>query len=86
MRVARVMSAALAVLEAARDALSNASAEAVVSPRDSAWRAFHEIARNGRGRVAVVDGGVLVGVVTQEELQHALSLDGASADAARRAA
>jgi Zn-dependent protease len=40
----------------------------VVSPHDSAWQAFLKLTRNGRGHVAVVDQGLLVGVITQREL------------------
>jgi CBS domain-containing protein len=47
----------------------------LVSPRDSAWQAFLKIARNGRRRVAVVDEGVLVGVVTQRDLQDVVTAD-----------
>jgi Zn-dependent protease len=60
--------------------------EHAVSPRDSAWQAFQSITRSGRGRVAVVEGGALVGVVTQRDLQHVLVGDGRGADVTRRAA
>jgi Zn-dependent protease len=70
---AQVMNAAPAVL----DSMGRGSHEPdqVVSPRDSAWQAFLKIARNGRGRVAVVDKGVLVGVVTQRDLHDVVTAD-----------
>ena len=62
-------------------------AEKVVRPRDSAWTAFLKLGRTRGGRVAVVDGQALVGVVTQRDLQAALATNGAGpTDLARRAA
>jgi CBS-domain-containing membrane protein len=79
-RVADVMNTAPAVLDTVRP-------EDAVSPRDSAWQAFLRIVRNGTGRVAVVDGGALVGVVTQRDLQHVVArARAADTVSARRAA
>jgi len=62
-------------------------AEKVVRPQDSAWTAFLKLGRTRGGRVAVVDGQALVGVVTQRDLQAALATNGAGpTDLARRAA
>jgi len=69
------------------DAGAALGAEHVVRPRDSAWTAFLKLGRTRGGRVAVVDGQALVGVVTQRDLQAALATNGAGpADLARRAA
>jgi Zn-dependent protease len=62
-------------------------AEQIVRPGDSAWAAFLKLGRTRSGRVAVVDGQALVGVVTHRDLQGALAADDVGrADAARRAA
>jgi CBS domain-containing protein len=62
-------------------------AEQVVRSRDSAWEAFLKLGRTRGGRVAVVDGQALVGVVTQRDLQAALAAsDDRRAVVARRAA
>jgi Zn-dependent protease len=79
LRVHEVMNTAPSVLEAARP-------EHAVSPRDSAWQAFLTIARHGRGRVAVLDGELLVGVVTRRDLQHLVLGAGRDAGVTRRAA
>lgn len=71
LRTEQVMSTAPAVLESMSAPAPDA--EQAVSPRDSAWDAFLKIARSGRGRVAVVDKGVLVGVVTQRDLQEVVT-------------
>ena len=84
--VERVMNVAPAALDAARAATLTGIPGAVVSPRDSAWQAFLKISRNGLGRVAVIDGGMLVGVVSQRDLQHAVNDAGTTGDVARRAA
>jgi len=61
--------------------------EQVVHPRDSAWTAFLKLGRTRGGNVPVVDGQMLVGVITQRDLHGALAANGAnSADIARRAA
>ena len=84
LRVEQVMTTAPAVLERAHQLLDDL--DGVVSPRDSAWQAFLKIARNRRGRVAVVDRGVLVGVVTQRDLHDVVTADGGDAHVATRAA
>jgi Zn-dependent protease len=58
----------------------------VVRPRDSAWTVFLKLGRARGARVAVVDGDVLVGVVTQHDLQEALAPNGVGSDLSRRAA
>jgi Zn-dependent protease len=68
-----VMNTAPAVLESMGPGIPGA--EQAVSPRDSAWQAFLKIARNGRGRVAVVDRGVLVGVISQRDLQDVVTAE-----------
>ena len=60
--------------------------EDVVRPRDSAWTVFLKLGRARGARVAVVDGDVLVGVVTQHDLQEALAPNGVGSDLSRRAA
>ena len=84
LRTEQVMNTAPALLEGLDEA--PVDADRVVSPRDSAWQAFLKIARNGRGRVAVVDNGTLVGVVTQRDLHDVVSADDRDARVAARAA
>jgi Zn-dependent protease len=62
------------------------SPEQVVHPGDSAWTAFLKLGRTRGGEVPVVEGEVLVGIVTQRALQAALTARGDAADVARRAA
>jgi Zn-dependent protease len=73
LRAEQVMNTAPAVLESIGPGIPDA--DQVVSPCDSAWQAFLKIARNGRGRVAVVDKGVLLGVVTQRDLHGVVTAD-----------
>jgi Zn-dependent protease len=62
-------------------------AEQVVRPRDTAWQAFLTLGKSRGGRVAVVDGHALVGVVSDRDLQNVLAArDHRRADATRRAA
>ena len=62
-------------------------AEQVVRPRDTAWQAFLKLGKSRGGRVAVVDGHALVGVVSDRDLQNVLAArDSRRADAAPRAA
>jgi Zn-dependent protease len=56
-----------------------------VTPDASAWQAFLKLGRVAAGRVAVVDDGRLVGVISRRELQDALS-ERPHADVERRAA
>jgi Zn-dependent protease len=58
----------------------------VVSPRDSAWIAFTKIARNGHGRVVVVDNGVPVGVIRQQDLHDVIAAADRAPRVTRRAA
>jgi Zn-dependent protease len=58
----------------------------VVSPESSAWSAFLKTGRNGAGRVVVLDGGRLVGTVSQRDLRHAAAIERLRADVGRRAA
>ena len=60
--------------------------DGVVAPRDSGWTAFMKIARNGRGRVVVVDNGVPVGVITQQDLHDVVTAADREARIDRRAA
>jgi Zn-dependent protease len=62
-------------------------AEQVVRPADSAWAAFVKLGRSRGGRLAVVDGEALVGIVTHRDLQGALAATTVGqTDVARRAA
>jgi Zn-dependent protease len=83
LRTEQLMNTAPAVLESAGPV---ADIDRVVSPRDSAWQAFLKIARDGHGRVAVVDKGVLVGVVTERDLRDAITADERDTRVASRAA
>jgi Zn-dependent protease len=61
--------------------------EQVVRPRDTAWQAFLTLGKSRGGRVAVVDGHALVGVVSDRDLQNVLAArDHRRADATPRAA
>jgi CBS domain-containing protein len=60
--------------------------EDVLGPRDSAWTAFLKLGSARGARVAVVDGDVLVGVVTPNDLQGALAANGSRPGLSRRAA
>jgi Zn-dependent protease len=71
LRTAQLMNTEPAALESIGQV--KRGSDQVVAPHDSAWQAFLKIARNGRGRVAVVDEGSLVGVVTQRELRDVLT-------------
>jgi Zn-dependent protease len=70
----------------AADAMVPIGVDDVVAPDASAWLAFIKSGRNRAGRVAVVDGGRLVGTVSQADLQKAARLEPPRADAGRRAA
>jgi Zn-dependent protease len=83
LRAEQVMNTAPAVLESAGQA--RADNDGAVSPRDSAWQAFMKMARSGRGRVAVIDKGVLVGVVTQRDLHDVVTADRGTPVASRAA-
>jgi Zn-dependent protease len=83
LRTEQLMNTAPAVLETAGPL---SGIDQVVSPRDSAWHAFLKIARNGRGRVAVVDKGVVVGVVTQRDLRDVIAAHERDTRLASRAA
>lgn len=82
--VADVMNTAPAVLD--RVGSTSGHGDEVVSPRDPAWQAFLKMARNGRGRVAVREQGVLVGVVSQRDLHDVVSDDERHARVTSRAA
>jgi len=79
LRVADVMAAAEPAVAEAPPPADAVAAEA------SAWHAFLKLGRAGAGRLAVVDGGRVVGVVSRRDLQDAL-LERPDADVARRAA
>jgi Zn-dependent protease len=70
----------------AADAMVPVGPDDVVTPHASAWQAFLKIAGSPVGRVVVVDGGRVVGIVSQRDLQHTLDVDGLRTDARRRAA
>ena len=80
----QVMKSAPPVLQRSHDVETDP--DHAVSPRDSAWQAFLKIARNRRGRVAVVDKGLLVGVITQRDLHDVVTADDTAARVATRAA
>jgi Zn-dependent protease len=84
LRTEQVMNTAAAALERIDPAAGDV--DGVVSPRDSAWHAFLKISRNGRGRVAVVDKGVLLGIVTQRDLHDVVTADDGDRRVATRAA
>jgi Zn-dependent protease len=79
LRVADVMAPAEPAVAEAPPPANAVAAEA------SAWQAFLKLGRAEAGRLAVVDGGRVVGVVSRRDLQDAL-LERPDADVARRAA
>jgi Zn-dependent protease len=86
LRVGQVMRTGPAAVEEARRELAPGSPAPVVAPLDSAWHAFLTMARAGQPRVPVVEGGALIGVVTQRDLHDLVAGEEASGGAARRAA
>jgi Zn-dependent protease len=74
------------VVAALAEAGAALRADDVVRPRDSAWTAFLKLGRARDARIAVIDGDVLVGVVTQHNLDAALAANGGRPDVSRRAA
>jgi CBS domain-containing protein len=46
----------------------------MAAPGDSLWQAFEKLARNGLGRVAVLDGDRLVGYLSVKDVMHVLAL------------
>jgi Zn-dependent protease/CBS domain-containing protein len=69
-----------------RDVMSPLTPGMVVSPLDTAWSAFLKLSANRVGRVAVLDGGRLVGIVSHRDLQHALAVENVRSTLTRRAA
>jgi Zn-dependent protease len=68
------------------DAMVPIGPEDIVAPEASAWMAFLKTGRNRAGRVAVVDGGRLLGTVTHRDLRHAAAIERLRAVGGRRAA
>jgi CBS domain-containing protein len=69
-----------------RDVMLPVAPEMVVSSNDSAWSAFMKLSRNRAGRVAVVDGGRLVGIVSHRDLQRVLAVETVRTTITRKAA
>ncbi|HWC02285.1 MAG TPA: site-2 protease family protein [Methylomirabilota bacterium] len=46
----------------------------MAAPGDSLWQAFEKLARNGLGRLAVLEGGRLVGYLSVKDVMHVLAL------------
>jgi hypothetical protein len=95
LRVAEIMTPAPELEQRARE-MNGAQAPApvaplesdnVVAPGDSAWVAFMKVAGSSAGRIAVVDDGHVVGIVSHRHLQDVLTADERAAGrGARRAA
>lgn len=68
------------------DLMAPIDATLIVSTHDSAWRAFMKIAKNRVGRVAVVDHGRLLGIVSHRDLSHVLAVEGVRTTLGERAA
>jgi Zn-dependent protease/CBS domain-containing protein len=69
-----------------RDVMLPVNADLVIGPRDSAFEALQRATRNPVGRLAVVDGGRLVGYLSLKDVTHVLALEGlAPAGAGHRA-
>ncbi len=61
-------------------------ADDAVGPESSAWLAFLKTARNRAGRVAVVDHGRLVGILSHRDLERAAAVEHLRAGVGHRAA
>jgi Zn-dependent protease len=68
------------------DALTGVGRDDAVSPEASAWEAYVTLGRTGAARLAVVDKGRPVGVVSGRDLRQAVALEHLRADVSRRAA
>jgi Zn-dependent protease len=68
------------------EALTPLGRDDAVNSKASAWQAYLSLSRTGAPRLAVVDGGRLVGVVSRRDLQQILTLDDLRAGGSRRAA
>jgi Zn-dependent protease len=73
-------------LTTAVEGLAPLGADDAVTPAASAWTAYLALSRRGAPRIAVVDGGRLVGVVSHADLQNARAADRLYAAAGRWAA
>jgi Zn-dependent protease/CBS domain-containing protein len=51
-----------------------------ITPGESLFRAFEKASRNGLGRLAVMDGGRLVGYLSLKDITHVLALQGLAVD------
>jgi CBS domain-containing protein len=45
-----------------------------VAPADDVWTAYQKLSTNGLGRLAVVDGGRLVGYLSAKDVLHVLTV------------
>jgi Zn-dependent protease len=81
----RVVADVMTPLTTAVEGLAPLGRDDALAPGAPAWTAYLALSRSGALRIAVVDGGRLVGVVSHADLQHARDADGLHA-AGRRAA
>jgi Zn-dependent protease/CBS domain-containing protein len=59
-----------------REAMQRIADPLVATPGDGLWEAFQKLARNGLGRLVVVDGGRLVGYLSVKDVMHVLAVRG----------
>jgi len=71
----RTVAGLMTPLATSVDELTPLGHDAAVMPEASAWTAYLALRRSGAPRIAVVDHGRLVGVVSRRDLQQALALD-----------
>lgn len=58
----------------ARDVMLPLSEALTVAPGDSLWHALEKLTQNGLGRVAVLEGGRLVGYLSVKDVAHVLAV------------
>ncbi len=63
-----------------RDLLRPLDETAQAAPGDALWDAFKKLASNGVGRLAVLDGGQLVGYLSIKDVTHVLAVSPRDAD------
>lgn len=68
-----------------RDLMHPLSEALQAAPGDALWQAFEKLARNGVGRLAVLDDGQLVGYLSIKDVTHILAVSGAMPGARKRA-
>jgi Zn-dependent protease/CBS domain-containing protein len=66
------------------DVMQGIEASLTAAPGDDLWAAFQKLSTNGLGRLAVVEGGRLVGYLSTKDVLHVLAVSTAAGDHGRR--